>query len=320
MTLWVPAKPGAKERETLVDEATAEQLMRDLAVVLAGIRAAKRAVADMLTPRGTDPIPSLPDCALCGRPAASHGVDARDDDECGCHAWRSAAGVAMDGDPCPSTLDGEPCTERGTHRTHYGKPDDLGIRRMWVNGDEAPGDPPCTECGVVRSMHEDAFGRTLNPAECTGYVAPEPVLCQAHGGEFGPADCDVCAAEREQADPGYLEDAAAHDHDDNGYAALARGELCDAERDGRRCKLEPHEDGEHDCDGWRWSDVTYSVVHRHKRADEDAAAQDEDAPRCGLPVWGDEDRPCELAPGHGPTVSCPGKRAASAISAPGGAQ
>lgn len=35
-------------------------------------------------------------------------------------------------------------------------------------------DLPCTECGQARSMHEDAFGRTLNPHECTGYVAPEP--------------------------------------------------------------------------------------------------------------------------------------------------
>jgi hypothetical protein len=25
---------------------------------------------------------------------------------------------------------------------------------------------------------------------------------------------------------------------------------------------------------------------------------------CGLPVWGDEDRPCELPAGHGPVVSC----------------
>lgn len=33
-------------------------------------------------------------------------------------------------------------------------------------------DPGCTECGQARAVHEDAFGRTLNPAECTGYIAP----------------------------------------------------------------------------------------------------------------------------------------------------
>lgn len=42
--------------------------------------------------------------------------------------------------------------------------------------------------------------------------------------------------------------------------------LCGAERDGRYCRLNPHEDGEHDSGGWRWSDVPHSVVHRHTTA------------------------------------------------------
>jgi len=44
-----------------------------------------------------------------------------------------------------------------------------------AEADDAPDeddDPGCAECGHARSMHEDAFGRALNPAECTGYVAP----------------------------------------------------------------------------------------------------------------------------------------------------
>lgn len=36
------------------------------------------------------------------------------------------------------------------------------------------------------------------------------------------------------------------------------------------------------------------------------AAGDGATPECGLPVWGDEDRPCAEAAGHGPLVCCPG--------------
>jgi hypothetical protein len=36
--------------------------------------------------------------------------------------------------------------------------------------------------------------------------------------------------------------------------------LCGAARDGRSCKLPPHEGGEHDCDGWRWHDAPPAVL------------------------------------------------------------
>src|SRR5258707_6034833 len=54
MTVWVAAKPGAKPREVIVDEATAEQLQRDLTIALQAIRAAKLVVTAMLTPLPDD--------------------------------------------------------------------------------------------------------------------------------------------------------------------------------------------------------------------------------------------------------------------------
>jgi hypothetical protein len=84
-----------------------------------------------------------------------------------------------------------------------------------------------------------------------------------------------------QGDTGWSEGAQAQAERD--ASALLNVPACDAERDGRRCQLEAHEGGEHDAGGWHWSDVTYSVPHRHdarEAADpgylEDAAAQDED--------------------------------------------
>ena len=86
--------------------------------------------------------------------------------------------------------------------------------------------------------------------------APHPFTPMARDGYR----CDTCGAQNDKyhwkPEPEGLEDAAP-------VVRVIGGTLCGAERDGRRCKLEPHEDGEHDSGGWRWSDVEYSVPHRH---------------------------------------------------------
>lgn len=50
MPLLIARKPGGKPLEVLIDEATGERLLRDIAVALAGIRAAKAAVLAMTAP------------------------------------------------------------------------------------------------------------------------------------------------------------------------------------------------------------------------------------------------------------------------------
>jgi hypothetical protein len=57
MPLMIAAKPGARPREILVDEAACERLMAELAASLEAIRAAKRAFTDWSAPRGADPLP-----------------------------------------------------------------------------------------------------------------------------------------------------------------------------------------------------------------------------------------------------------------------
>jgi hypothetical protein len=56
--------------------------------------------------------------------------------------------------------------------------------------------------------------------------------------------------------------------------------------------------------GWQHWRVIRRVVETF---DAGHAAQLADAPpSCGLPVWGDDNRPCGLAASHGPVPTCPG--------------
>lgn len=65
MPLLIARKPGGKPLEVLIDEATGERLLRDIAVALEGIRAAKRVMAVMMEP----PLPPsvVFEPAFCGQ-------------------------------------------------------------------------------------------------------------------------------------------------------------------------------------------------------------------------------------------------------------
>lgn len=47
---------------------------------------------------------------------------------------------------------------------------------------------------AINELHAALVAEPDGLEDAAAQDAPEPVLCQRHGGEFGPADCDKCAA------------------------------------------------------------------------------------------------------------------------------
>lgn len=171
MTIWVGAKPGARSREVLVDEATAEQLQRDLTLALEGIRAAKRAVAGMLTPRGEHPYPPAnPEAAVAVAESIAH--------------------AAPPAPQCPMTLDGEPCTVPGVHAWHYGADQGDGLRRMWQD-DQA--DNAVIDEDVAAAAAQDGDEAPDDTAMSPDKAAAFPAV------PFPPAEVLLLAAETDVA-------------------------------------------------------------------------------------------------------------------------
>jgi|SRR5712691_5454256 len=60
------------------------------------------------------------------------------------------------GEACQAVSpDGDPCTEAGAHRFHYGPDEGGGVRRMWAGSDATPGSRP----GVLDAGADDLYDR-----------------------------------------------------------------------------------------------------------------------------------------------------------------
>jgi hypothetical protein len=117
------------------------------------------------------------------------------------------------------------------------------------------------------------------------YLAPEPVLCQAHGGEFGPADCDRCAA---GADPV----ACGSNATCGGVMRACCGTPGHAERMHHFARR--RDDG-HGTERWEWEPDGLAL--RVSSPDEPAAAEPDDDAPCGAGDGAGE-MTCTLAAGH----------------------
>lgn len=190
MSLTVQPASG-KPRVIVMDEAGLTALIMDAADALAGMAAATA----VLAPAGEHPYPEpLPrrepgrwSRLRCGCTVPGGGTP-------GIAAWCSRHGdtaVTETGpdrftpqedepDQCPARAFGRQCELLARHPMPHGY--------VNVNGDavEWTGSCPDEDCALDEQHDGDH---------------EYPVLCQRHGGTFGPADCDYCADERTPADP-----------------------------------------------------------------------------------------------------------------------
>ena len=313
MTIHVGSHPGARLRPVIISEAIGGQLMREIEIALAGIRAAKAAVLAMTAP--------VEATIYCGRRHESGEYCELDYGHPGTCAYTSASGEevtwrapAQDGQ-CDATWQARRgvtwwCTlDPGHHDVHQARAGSM-LCATWdhANGIEYPDDGQ----PVV-------VARGAGPAACPS-VSPDGDACAeagAHQFHRGPdddgmhrmwTDADARLASLGQAQDAALATAAAAS---DRLAEAIRGgppvtvaedaPECGAEAEGRACTLPPHGGGEHcDADGWRWAGVPGAVPHRQS-----AGSIAGDEPPCGLRLWGDTAL-CELPAGHDPLPSCKG--------------
>jgi len=183
MPLGIAARPGAKERDVLVDEATAERIQRDLTVILQGIRAAKREMAAMLTPRGEHPYPAGP------------VVDSR--------LWRCAQchGQCIGGEP-----EDHLCSACAAMPAPDAAEDDIEGAPMFVDDGREAADPGHLEDTAAQAEDEDGdpfirpekCGSRPYPAGSEGDDGTECVLPKGHDGphDDGVVPFDEPAAAR----------------------------------------------------------------------------------------------------------------------------
>lgn len=246
-------------------------------------RVIEQAVIDIQKGRtGLDPVPVTFGPPLSAAEIAELNAAARADacGDCGRLVCDCAAGMGEDPTDgiaeghdadaeCTSTLQGFPCVAKGAHAKH------LGVGYAWTS-DEADAAAVVTEVRFSITPEALALGESI--------ASGTPVIIT----DDEHPDC---------ARPGCQHPR--HHHWEFGPttpSSPAGG--CDM----TGCP----------CSSYAATFAAVASEIRDLRAADAAAALAASAVSvvlCGLPVWGDEDRPCELIAGHGPVVSCPGMAA-----------
>lgn len=203
MPLLVSARPGAKPREIIIDEAEGERLMADIAARLVAIRAAKAAYADIIPPPPPAEEPAKAPVELCGVWRTDTGAT--------CHLPAGHPGdhelTPRGADPLPPLdalppIDAAYCGQRyfdGESWQECAEPPHEGL-----HGDQGPqpdtraddepqeNDGPCMAdgCGHSPGAHAGVRGTGgllfCTVCACRRYLSPRPgagAPCAWHGGE-----------------------------------------------------------------------------------------------------------------------------------------
>lgn len=134
-------------------------------------------------------------CQLCGKP--EDDVLHADPDACGdCGRLVCDCAAGMGEDPTDSIAAGHDADAAAALAASVVSVVLCGLP-VWGDEDRPcgliAGHGPVVSCPGMAALLEDAAAHDADAA--AGVTGTELVLCQAHGGEFGPADCDKCAAD-----------------------------------------------------------------------------------------------------------------------------
>lgn len=221
MRLMIPARPGARPREVIADDAMLADIEAQVKLARAGREAAMVVMAELAAPAPANaplvaPVPgAVADLApgdawlSCGCIGSGTGLSVGDPVLCRAgmaHGMVTVASIRLP-EPCGVRHWLRPELRCGQEAGHPGK--------HWATG--ADGKMASVGWSDERPAGEAA---PEGPALCQATADEGATVCTLPAGHDGPHDDD-----REEADPGYLEDAAARDEDPAGDPFMGRGSI-----------------------------------------------------------------------------------------------